>query len=133
MQDSHACNLQRCGLAYTFKMLEQPLTYSFTPGKNDGTTILKLVGPLTLSTMFGFQNEFRAKTPQVMIVDLSESPYMDSAGLGLLMNYYVSAESHGRKLLLAGANERITAVMQMTKVDKILKNFPTVDAAEAGL
>jgi anti-sigma B factor antagonist len=83
--------------------------------------------------MFGFQNEFRANTPQVMIVDLSESPYMDSAGLGLLMNYYVSAEGHGRKLLLVAANERITAVMQMTKVDKILKNFPTVDAAEASL
>ena len=114
-------------------MLEQPLTHSFTDGKSAGTTILKLVGPLTLSTMFGFQNEFRAKTPQVMIVDLSESPYMDSAGLGLLMNYYVSAESHGRKLLLAGANERIAAIMQMTKVDKILKNFPTVDAAEASL
>ncbi|NYF88555.1 STAS domain-containing protein [Tunturiibacter empetritectus] len=133
MQDLHACNLQRWGLATLSNMLEQPLTHSFTDGKSAGTTILKLVGPLTLSTMFGFQNEFRAKTPQVMIVDLSESPYMDSAGLGLLMNYYVSAESHGRKLLLAGANERITAVMQMTKVDKILKNFPAVDAAEASL
>jgi anti-anti-sigma factor len=114
-------------------MLELPLTHSFTDGKSEGTTILKLVGPLTLSTMFGFQNEFRAKTPQVMIVDLSESPYMDSAGLGLLMNYYVSAESHGRKLLLAGVNERIASLLEMTKVHGILKSFPTVDAAEASL
>jgi anti-anti-sigma factor len=114
-------------------MLEQPLTHSFRDGKSEGTTVLKLVGPLTLSTIFGFQNEFRAKTPQVMIVDLSESPYMDSAGLGLLMNYYVSAEAHGRKLLLAGVNERIAALIQMTRVDKVLKSFPTVDAAEAGL
>jgi anti-anti-sigma factor len=123
----------RAGLPTLSSMLEQPLTYSFTTGKNDGTTILKLVGPLTLSTIFGFQNEFRGQTPRVMIVDLSESPYMDSAGLGLLMNYYVSAESHGRKLLLAGANERIESLLEMTKVDKILKSFPTVDAAEAGL
>ena len=91
-------------------MLDQPLTHSFTPGKSEGTTILKLEGPLTLSSIFGFQNEFRTHTPQVMIVDLSESPYMDSAGLGLLMNYYVSAESHGRKLLLAGTNERIDSL-----------------------
>jgi anti-anti-sigma factor len=114
-------------------MLEQPLTHSLTTGKNEGTTILKLVGPLTLSTIFGFQNEFRGKTPQVMIVDLSESPYMDSAGLGLLMNYYVAAEHHGRKLLLAGVNERIASLLEMTKVHGILKSFPTVDAAEASL
>jgi anti-anti-sigma factor len=123
----------RDGLPTLSNMLELPLTYSFATGKNDGTTILKLNGPLTLSTIFGFQNEFRGQTPQVMIVDLSESPYMDSAGLGLLMNYYVSAESHGRKLLLAGANERIESLLEMTKVHKVLKNFPTVDAAEASL
>ena len=77
--------------------------------------ILKLVGPLTISTMFGFQNAFRSATPQVLIVDFSETPYMDSAGLGLIMNYYVSAADHGRKLLLAGINERIKALMEMTK------------------
>ncbi|WP_254063773.1 STAS domain-containing protein [Granulicella sp. S190] len=114
-------------------MLDQLLTHGFTNGKSEGTTILKLVGPLTLSTMFGFQNEFRSKTPQVMIVDLSESPYMDSAGLGLLMNYYVSAESHGRKLLLAGVNERIESLLEMTKVQTILKSFPSVEAAESSL
>ncbi len=56
--------------------------------------ILKLAGPLTISTIFGFQNELRAMTPEVLIVDLSETPYMDSAGLGLIMNSYVSAQDH---------------------------------------
>jgi anti-anti-sigma factor len=114
-------------------MLDQPLTHSFTPGKSEGTTILKLAGPLTLTTIFGFQNEFRGQTPQLMVVDLSESPYMDSAGLGLLMNYYVSAEHNGRKLLLAGVNHRIVAMLEMTKVHPLLKTFDTVDAAEASL
>jgi anti-anti-sigma factor len=114
-------------------MLDDPLIHNFTPGKNDGTTILKLVGPVTLSTIFGFQNEFRANTPKVMIVDLSECPYMDSAGLGLLMNYYVSAEHHGRKLLLVGVNHRIAAMLEMTKVQGVLKSFPTVEAAEVSL
>ena len=114
-------------------MRDEPLTYSYTPGQSDGTMILKLVGPLTLTTMFGFQNEFRANTPQVMIVDLSESPYMDSAGLGLLMNYYVSAEHNGRKLLLAGVNHRIAAMLEMTRVQGVLKSFPSVEEAEASL
>ena len=48
---------------------------------------------------------------------------MDSAGLGLIMNYYVSAQDHGRKLLLAGVNERITALFEMTKVQGVLRAF----------
>jgi anti-anti-sigma factor len=114
-------------------MPDAPLTYTYTAGKSDGTMILKLTGPLTLSTMFGFQNEFRAMTPKVLIMDLSETTYMDSAGLGLLMNYYVAAQDHGRKLLLASVNERVAALFEMTKVQGVLTSFPTVEVAEASL
>ena len=74
------------------------MTHSFTAGKRDGTTILKLSGPLTISTMFGFQNELRAVKAEVLIIDLSETPYMDSAGLGLIMNSHVSAQDRGGKM-----------------------------------
>jgi anti-sigma B factor antagonist len=102
-------------------MRDEPLTYSYTPGQSDGTMILKLVGPLTLTTMFGFQIEFRSMTPQVLILDFSETPYMDSAGLGLVMNYYVSAQDNGRKLLLAGVNERV--VFKMTWVQEVTSPY----------
>ena len=114
-------------------MRDEPLTYSFAPGRGEGTTVLKLVGPLTISTMFGFQDAFRSATPQVMIVDMSETTYMDSAGLGLIMNYYVSATDHGRKLLLAAVNERVKALFEMTKVQSVLTTLPSVEAAEASL
>ena len=109
------------------------MTHSFTAGKRDGTTILKLVGPLTISTMFGFQNELRAVKAEVLIIDLSETPYMDSAGLGLIMNSHVSAQDHGRKLLLAGVNDRVTSLFVMTKVDAVLTSFPSVAEAEESL
>jgi anti-anti-sigma factor len=114
-------------------MRDEPLTYSFTEGKSDGTRVLKLVGPLTISTMFGFQDAFRAATPRVMILDMSETTYMDSAGLGLIMNYYVSAQDHGRKLLLCGVNERVRALLEMTRVQGVLACFPSTEAAEASL
>jgi anti-anti-sigma factor len=114
-------------------MRDEPLIHSYAKGQKDGTMVLKLVGPLTLSTMFGFQDEFRLTTPQVLIVDFSETPYMDSAGLGLVMNYYVSAQDHGRKLLLAGVNERVVELFKMTRVQGVLTSFPTVEAAEASL
>lgn len=114
-------------------MPDDSLTYSSTAGQHEGTTILKIVGPLKLATMFTFQVEFRAMNPKVLIVDLSDSPYMDSAGLGVLMNYYVAAQADGRQLLLACVNERIASLLELTKVDGILKSYPTVEAAEASL
>lgn len=116
---------------YSGDMHDRELFYSSSNGAQDGTLILKLDGPLTLSNMFTFQNEFRAMTPPCLILDLSGVPYMDSAGLGVLMNYYVSAESGQRKFLLAGVNERVLALLEMTKVDKVLKIYPSLEAAEA--
>ena len=111
-------------------MSDNPLTYSTTNGSKDGTTIMKLVGPLTLSNMFAFQGMFRATKPPCLILDMSEVPYMDSAGLGLLTDYFVSAEGEQRQFLLACVSERIMSLLQMTKVDQILKMYPSVEAAE---
>jgi anti-anti-sigma regulatory factor len=47
------------------------------------------------------------------------------------MNYFVSAQSAGRKLLLAGVNERVHSLFEMTKVDSVLHAYNTVEAAQA--
>jgi anti-sigma B factor antagonist len=109
------------------------LSFHTSPGQQDGTVILKLTGPLTINTMFGFQEEFRAMKPPVLIVDLSDSPYMDSAGLGLLLNQYVSAQNGRRIFMIAGVNGRIGALIELTKVNQVLSIFPTVERAEAAL
>ena len=64
-------------------MLDTPLTFTATPGLKDGTTILKLVGPVTLSTMFPLQAELRTLRPTVLILDFTDVPYIDTAGIGL--------------------------------------------------
>jgi anti-anti-sigma factor len=112
-------------------MADNALTYTSTNGSKDGIVILKLVGPLTLSNMFAFQGPFRAMKPPCLILDMSEVPYMDSAGLGLLTNYFVAAQDDHRKLLLASVSERILALLQMTKVDEVLKLYPSVETAES--
>jgi anti-anti-sigma factor len=114
-------------------MRDEPLAVTAKNGQREDVTILLLQGPLTLPNTFNFRQDLSQHQPKVLIIDLTESPYMDSAGLGLLMNYYVSAEKNGRKLLLAGANERINALLQMTKVHLILKNYPTAADAEASI
>jgi anti-sigma B factor antagonist len=58
---------------------------------------------------------------------------MDSAGLGVIMNYYVSAEKSGRQFMLAGANDRIHALLGLTRVSLLLRLFPTLEDAEANI
>ena len=130
----HGTFILRFGVFRTlWDMPNDTMTFTYTPGQREGVMILKLDGPLTLSTMFSFQGEFRAMTPPLLIVDLAGTPYMDSAGLGVLMNAYVSANTHGRQLLLAATNDRIKALLELTKVDALLKSYPTVEEAEAGV
>jgi len=112
-------------------MHDGPLTYTTTAGTREGSLIIKLVGPLTLSNMFDLQAELRTISPALAVFDLSESEYMDSAGLGVLINFYVSAEKNGRRMALAGVNSRIEALLDLTHVKTLLKTFPTVAGAEA--
>lgn len=114
-------------------MSNVPFSYTSEAGHRSDTEIVRLIGPLTLTSMFTLQPALREMKPNVLILDLSESPYMDSAGLGLIMNQYVSAEQHKRKLLLAGVNGRIQALLEMSRVDQVLSIFPTVADAEASL
>jgi anti-anti-sigma factor len=112
-------------------MFDKELTYATAEGARPGTTILKLEGPFTLGNMFKLQAELRALKPDCLIMDMESVPYMDSAGLGVIMNYFVAAQGAGRKFFLAGVNDRVRALLEMTKVDAVLKMYDTVESAQA--
>ena len=107
------------------------MTYATSAGTKPGTTILTLEGPFTLGNMFKLQTELRALKPECLIMDLTGVPYMDSAGMGVIMNTFVAAQGAGRKFILVGVNDRVRALLEMTKVDSVLKLVDTVEAAEA--
>jgi anti-anti-sigma factor len=112
-------------------MHEKELIYSIKKSPVEGTIVVRLDGPLLLGNMFAFQAELRELLSPVTVFDLSNSEYMDSAGLGVLMNFYVSAEKNGRKMALAGVNERIGALLDLTHVRALLRTFPSVEEALA--
>jgi anti-anti-sigma factor len=114
-------------------MSDAPMTYTQRPGSRESVEILSLSGPFTLGNLFQFQRALHDINPSYLIFDLGQVPYMDSAGLGLLVNYYVSAQKHGRRMAIVGATPRIVTLFEMTKVDQLLKQYPTVEAAEAAV
>lgn len=112
-------------------MSDKELTYSCTEGAKEGVVILRLSGPFTLNNMFPLQGELRTLRPPCLIMDLTEVPYMDSAGMGVIMNYHVAAQGEGHKFFVVGVSDRLRAVLEMTRVDTILNIRDSVEAAEA--
>jgi anti-sigma B factor antagonist len=86
-------------------------------GVQDQKRILRLSGPLTLSTLFEFQNLVRAADGANLVLDFTQVPYMDSAGVGALVGAYVRQQKDGHTLTLAGANERVRNTLKVTRVE----------------
>jgi anti-sigma B factor antagonist len=113
-------------------LTDGPLTVERKEGSTPDTTIFCLSGPLTLRNMFDFQSQLRSgQTAALTILDISLVPYMDSAGMGLLMNQYVHCKTKGLKLIVAGANSRVMDLFEVTRVSTILPLASTVEEAEA--
>src|ERR1700733_15496507 len=97
----------------TGAMYNEPLSFDVVPGSSADVRIFRLHGPITMANLFDFQKTLNAGTETVTIVDFTESEYMDSAGLGALLNYYVSGKRHGRFLRLVGGDYRVNALLQI--------------------
>jgi anti-sigma B factor antagonist len=112
--------------------IDAPLSIEQQEGKASGTVVLRLSGPLTLMNLFVFQTSLRRDPPpRVVILDLSQVPYMDSAGMGAVINYHVHCERHGGRLIAAGVSSRVLELFKMTKVDGVIHLAGTVEEAEA--
>jgi anti-anti-sigma factor len=112
-------------------MYNEPLTFEVVPGQTTDTRIFRLHGPITLANLFEFQKVLNSGTERLTIIDFTESEYMDSAGLGAILNYYVSAKRRGRTLRLVAVNYRVGELMKLTSAHTLIKTYDTVEAAEA--
>ena len=96
-----------------------------------GVCTFKLTGPLLLSNLFDFQNRLRAEKSRGLVIDLTDVPYIDSAGIGVLVNCMVSCKNHERTLVLTGVTERVMTVFRITRVDQLFHFADSKADAEA--
>jgi anti-sigma B factor antagonist len=113
-------------------MRQEPLSIIDQPGNAAGHRILTLNGPLVLTSMFEFQATVRADQSQLLVIDFTNVPYADSAGIGALVGAYVTRQHSGRKLALAGVNNRVRDALKVTRVEQFFQFFDSVSAAEQG-
>jgi len=99
-------------------------------GDEPGTVIFRLNGPFTARDMYNslspsevrqiFESLLTDKQPSAQLFDLSGVPFMDSAGLGMLVRLYVSSRNNGIRMSISGCTPRVRELLKLTKTDSVL-------------
>ena len=114
-------------------MPQEPLTIEDTAGPQPGQRILRLTGPIVISNLFDFQSRVRTDTSKTLIIDFTNVPYIDSAGIGALVGAYVTHQKDGRSLLLVGVSERIHNALKITHVEQFFRFYDSLDAVQQAI
>jgi anti-anti-sigma factor len=120
-----------------------PFSIERKEGKAPGTVIFRLCGPFTARDMFGsltpvalnnmldFQSTPSEQPPAVNILDLTDVPYMDSTGLGMIVRHYVRCQGKGVRLIAAGVSPRVLELFKLTKVEAVFSMTATIEEADS--
>ena len=77
-------------------------------------------------------NAMIAKKPECLVVDLSDVSYLDSAGLAALIEAMQKVEDYGGKFALAGLQETVRSIFEISRLDQVFQIFPDANAALVG-
>lgn len=100
-----------------------------------GVTVVKVEGQLIV----GNRQELKALIQEAMeagdrkfLIDCSQTAYIDSSGLGALVTISKKIRENGGELRLAGLNEDLRSLFELTKLDSLFHIASTVDEALLG-
>ena len=89
------------------------------------TAVIAVMGALTLGTNLktvdSTVQQLVLTGTNLLVLDLTGCPYVDSAGLGFLVFANGLSHDHGGTLRLCGVGDRIHQLLRMTKTDDLLK------------
>ena len=119
-----------------------PLTFEREESEAPGTVIFHFSGPFTARTVFECQSPDAVskmfdlqlmlpsgEPPAVNIFDLTDVPYMDSSGLGMVVRHYVRCQDKGVRFVAAGVNPRVLELFKLTNLDTVIPLIDTVAEA----
>lgn len=115
-------------------MKKDPASPNITP-RQSSSHVVPLKGEIDLHvspTVTSTLNDVIDKKPERMVVDLSEVSYIDSAGLAALIQAMQKVESYGGKFMLAGLQETVRSIFEISRLDQVFQIFPDAAAALAG-
>lgn len=73
--------------------------------------------------------ELCSEKPKHLVFDMSRVSHIDSAGVGTLVDIFRRLRTAKSRMSLAGMNDRVRSVFEVTKLDKFFSIYPTADEA----
>src|SRR5436309_16105577 len=103
--------------------------------RQDRSNVLPLKGEIDLHvspSVTASLNAMIEKKPEHLVVDLSDVTYIDSAGLAALIEAMQKVEGYGGKFSLAGLQETVRSIFEISRLDQVFQIFPDADVALSG-
>jgi len=100
-------------------------------GADENRLVLRLKGKLALETVHNFIQTARPESATHMVVDMREVSFLDSAGVGALVQLFVHRRNAGKTFALAGLSQQSNAVMQVAGLTKLLPIHNSIEEALA--
>lgn len=114
-------------------MSEKSFTVESRAGAHPQQRILSLRGSLRLDSVPEFLRVVHAEAAPVLILDLSSVSYVDSTGVGALIQLFVHLRREQRRLGLAAPSPHVLAAFEISGVRPIFPVFANVAEAEQHL
>jgi len=103
--------------------------------EKQGAMVLRIQGKLHLEELDPLrkrlQQVWRAR-PRRLVLEFSECPFVDSAGLAILVGAYKHACEANMGFFLVGVGEQFYNALQVTRLHEVFKIRDSVEAALAG-
>jgi anti-anti-sigma factor len=96
-----------------------------------GHAVGKLHGKPVLETVSGSLQEMRPQSVPSLVLDMSGLAFLDSAGVGALVQLFAHRRNQGRRFAPAALTQQGMAVMQVSALLKFMPGFASVTEAEA--
>jgi anti-sigma B factor antagonist len=100
-----------------------------------GVTIVRIDGQLIVGNRQELKTliqEGLDRGERKFLVDCGQTGYIDSSGLGVLVSLAKRVRELGGELRIAGLNEDLRSLFELTKLDSLFHISPTTEEALAG-
>ena len=100
----------------------------------DGYTVCRPVGELDAYTVSSFRDALgRLASSPKLLIDMSEVPFVDSAGLGALIGGIRRTREAGREVAVCCNRPTLVRLLHTTGFDRIVTVAETIEDAAAAL
>jgi anti-sigma B factor antagonist len=118
-------------------MAERGYRFSVMTEQVGGVAVVTVTGDVDLGTAPDFEDELtRAVGEQLgtgLVVDLSAISFIDSTGLNALVHAFERQRLAGSSLALVSEDRRVAMMLEVTRLDRVLRRYPTRDEAMAAV